>query len=233
MAGSSANSRPAAGSSSSQRAVRMRRTCPCAKSRDVAVGGTQLAEHAVDPSADLLDRLPVGHAVVPERPAGPLLTDLRRRPALVGAVVPLHQLVARLRPVREAGKPASLERASERARQDEREVAALERGADSLGLLAAVLGQRHVRSPRVPAGPRPLRLAVTDEHDLMRDGMRRAAQPREQVRAARLRSIRASTRSSARGRARGRGDTDRSRSLRRRGREPCRRRAARRLRRCP
>ena len=144
--------------------------------QSVAVERADLVEHAVRSLTDLVDRLPLGDSVAPERPAWALLADLGGRASLVGAVVPLHQLVTRLRPVAEAGEAAALERACERARQDDCERAVPKRDADRLGLATALLGQRDVGAPCVPAGARPVRLPVTNEDDLLR-GMRRAAQP--------------------------------------------------------
>jgi hypothetical protein len=134
----------------------------------VTVDRAKLGDHPVDPLADLSSRFALGHAVAPERPARPLLPDVDRRPALVGPVVPLHQLVALHCSVAETGEPAGLRGAPERAREDEREVAVPERRANRLGLATALLGEGDVGAPRVLAGARPLGLAVPDDDDLVR-----------------------------------------------------------------
>jgi hypothetical protein len=63
----------------------------------VSGGGTKLGDHSIDTLPDLRG---VGDAVAPERPARALPSDVDRRPPLVGAVVPLHQLIPQRRRTR-------------------------------------------------------------------------------------------------------------------------------------
>ena len=113
--------------------------------------------------------LAAGARVGEHRPAGDLLTDLRRRQPLVGAVVPLHEV--RVEPERrQPGQLGSADGPHQRA--DQHRAAApgpLAHPADRPGeracLALAVGVQRHVGAARVPAGPRPLGAAVPDEDD--------------------------------------------------------------------
>ena len=134
--------------------------------RGVARCRAKLFEYTVDAGSDLLCRLSRGDAVSPQRPTGALAADLERRTALVGAVVPLHQLVALYRHVGEAGQAASLRGALQRARKDEGEAPRPERDPDSFRVLPASFGQWDVGSTGVLTGAAPLGLAVSDENDL-------------------------------------------------------------------
>src|SRR6202007_1442498 len=93
--------------------------------------------------------------------------DLGRRPALVLAVVPLGQVLTELRDIAEAGEPAGLEAALQRAGQHVGELPALEEGGERRRLPAAPLRQRHVRPARVTALDRPLGITVKDEDNLL------------------------------------------------------------------
>ncbi len=62
----------------------------------VALRRAHALDHPVGPRADLVDRLAVGRAVVPQEPAGPVLADVERLEAFVVAVVPLAQVVVEL-----------------------------------------------------------------------------------------------------------------------------------------
>ena len=85
----------------------------------VAVDPEQLLDHPVGPLRELLDALAPERSVAPDRPVGNLLADLRRRQAVVLAVVPLGQVVAQLG--LEARQPRGLPRPRQRARQHQRE----------------------------------------------------------------------------------------------------------------
>ena len=131
---------------------------------DVAVGGQRAGDHAVGPLARLRHGLAAGRAVGPQRPARALGADLRRRPALVVAVVDLGQVGLDLGRV--AGQPRGLARANARRREHERELAARQPLTQRAGGLAAALGERDVGGGGVPAGEAPLRLPVTDQDEL-------------------------------------------------------------------
>ena len=74
----------------------------------VARDGFRPLDHPVGPAAHVGRRLPFGHAVVPEVPAGAALLDLGGGDALVGAVVPLQEVGVDLS--REPGQGAGLRR---------------------------------------------------------------------------------------------------------------------------
>src|SRR4029079_25638 len=131
--------------------------------RDVAVDRQDLLDDAVAAGCDLGRRLAVREAVAPQVPAGLLLADLRRRDALVVAVVPLEEVLADLAAVAEPGQTRGLARAVERAREHEREVVAVEAAGELPRALAPGVGQRDVRAARVPPRLRPLGLGVADE----------------------------------------------------------------------
>src|SRR5947207_4159352 len=141
---------------------------PVREEQHVAVSRAHLLDHAVGPRPDLLGRLAVRRAVTEDRPARSLLTDLGRRLPLVVAVVPLHQVVPRLRDVAEPRHAAGLRGPLQRAGEDERERAPPQCLPDALRLAAAFLRQRDVRATRVAERLAPLRLPVPDEHDLLR-----------------------------------------------------------------
>src|SRR4029079_3419458 len=89
--------------------------------RDVAVDRQHLLDDAVAAGRDLGRGLTVRDAVAPQVPPGLLLADLRRRDALVVAVIPFEQVLAHLAAVAEPGEAGGLARAVERARQHQRE----------------------------------------------------------------------------------------------------------------
>src|SRR5215212_1008208 len=132
----------------------------------VAVEVAQLRNHGVDPGADSLRGLAARTAVAPERPGRAPLADLVCLEPFVLAVVPLDQLGAPLRLVREPGKAAGVYCALERARKNMLERALGEPAAKQLALLPPVVGQRDVGLAGVLTGNGPLRLAVPDEDDL-------------------------------------------------------------------
>src|SRR5919197_6096992 len=111
--------------------------------------------------------VPPARAVPPDRPARHLEADVHGRPALVIAVVPLHEVVASLRDIAEARQPARLRRPLEGARQHQGEAAPAQVAPDVLGLQSALLGQGDVCSPGVAALEAPFRLTVAYEHDLV------------------------------------------------------------------
>src|SRR6185503_2393982 len=99
----------------------------------------------------------------PDGPARAFRADLRRGPALVGAVVPLEQVVGELDALAEACESRRFEGPPLRAGQDERERLPREDVADPPGRRAPGGCQRQIRSTGVPALPRPRRLAVADD----------------------------------------------------------------------
>src|ERR1700689_3265426 len=103
------------------------------------------------------------HAVTPEVPAGALLLDLRGRPALVAAVIPLPQVRVELdvrQPGEFRGAHGTLGRAAERGH----DLAAGQRRGERGGRGLAACGEGYVGATGVPAGGAPLGLAVP-EHD--------------------------------------------------------------------
>ena len=110
--------------------------------------------------------LAVRNAAGEKRPARDVVADLRRRAALVVAVVPLAEIVARLRLRAETGEPAGVGGPLERAREHELEVPTMQRSTDDLRLAATLIGQWDVGAPRVTERPAPLGLTVPDEDDL-------------------------------------------------------------------
>src|SRR3954453_3223188 len=138
---------------------------------DVAVDGQGLGDDAVGAGAHVVGRLAVGHAVAPQVPARSPLADLRRRDALVVAVVVLEQLVAHLGVRAQAGELGRLPRARQRADEHRGEARAAQLLGQRRGARPARLGQRDVGAARVLAGLRPLGLGVADEPDLGRHGL--------------------------------------------------------------
>ena len=135
--------------------------------RDVAFRAFELGDQPVGAGADVGGGLAPRRPVGPERPAGPLLADLGCGASLVGAVVPLHQGVARLRALAEAGEPARFGRPHEWAREHERERPRGERGGQGTRARAAGVVERHVGAAGVPARAAPVGLAVTHQNDLV------------------------------------------------------------------
>src|SRR5204862_5094897 len=120
-----------------------------------------------------------------ERPAWVALVDLCRGEPLVVAVVPFVKVVANLRPLAESGELTRLPRALERARQNEREVTALQARREIASTTAPVLGQREVGGPGVAAVQAPFRLPMARQ-DQLGHGVRlvRTGSPRQRRRAA-------------------------------------------------
>ena len=91
---------------------------PVGEDEGVASDRADLGEHAFDARGNGLRGLPIGNAVVPEAPAGKLLSDLERLRAFVGAVIPLHELfIPQNRTLVEAPRAAGFSRPNEWARQ--------------------------------------------------------------------------------------------------------------------
>src|SRR5262249_3273895 len=89
-----------------------------------------------------------------------------RRPALVGAVVPLQQVVTGLALV-EPGEPTRVRGPRQGAGQHPIEMPPAEPDARLLGLTAPVLVERHVGPPSVSSGAAPLGGAVGHQGDLL------------------------------------------------------------------
>jgi hypothetical protein len=106
----------------------------------VAGDGAKLGDDPIGARLDLSDRLSFGDAVEPKRPARALLADVDRFPPLVGAVVPLHQLLPWLGDVAEPRQSAGVGGARERARQHQRELPPLQLGTDRSSLSTTALG---------------------------------------------------------------------------------------------
>src|SRR5262249_18476067 len=121
-------------------------------------------DHAVAAGAGCGQRLAVGRPVAPERPAGPVLADLRRRQPFEGAVVDLDEVGLPLG-VGEAGEACGLEGASARRGEHEREPTAFQTVFQRARGCAAALGERDVRARRVLPGRAPLGLPMTGEDD--------------------------------------------------------------------
>ena len=132
--------------------------CPWAKTATVAPEPgspgrhrQDLGDDAVGAGADLGRRLAAGAAVGPQRPVGAIDVDVGARPPLVVAVVPLEQVVAKLRPVAEAGELAGLPGAAERAAEDAVELDGGERLAEPARLLLALRRSAGCRCGRCAA----------------------------------------------------------------------------------
>ena len=116
----------------------------------VAGDGSRPLDHPIGAAAHLGRRLPLGHAVAPEVPAGTALLDLGRREALVGAVVPLHEVGIDL--TLETGQGAGVRSPYQGAGEDLgelRETGAPQECTDGLGLTPANVEEGNVRAPRV------------------------------------------------------------------------------------
>jgi hypothetical protein len=127
-------------------------------------------EHPVHSHADVLERLSGRRAgdgaVDPHRPgAAHLLADLRRRPALVAAVVDLHEVLVD-RGGGEAGELGGPAGPQAWAHPDRSEPAVPELPAKPAGLLLALGQQRQVGDAGVLAAQAPLGLPVPQHHDL-------------------------------------------------------------------
>jgi len=133
-----------------------------------AVEGDQPRDDVIGAPTHVCCGLAARTAVRPDRPAGPVLADLRRRTALVVAVVPLTKIVDDLRVRGETGELARHPGALQRAREDEVEPPVGQPPPELLGRRPTGFGQRHVGRAGVPAGRAPLRLAVSDKPDLGR-----------------------------------------------------------------
>ena len=122
---------------------------PVREEQDVAVGERSS-------SRTRSTRSPTSSTVSPparrprERPARPLLADFGGRPALVGAVVPLHQLVrSTARSPKPASRPVSSARPSGLVSTSPKSRSRRRRRRPRL--LSAALGQRDLGAARVPA----------------------------------------------------------------------------------
>src|SRR6185503_20442913 len=129
-----------------------------------ASGGQQGLDDPVRSLAELVQRLATDDRVAPDGPAGNLLRDVDTGPALVHPVVPLAEIVVQFDPVAEPGEARGLEGPREWAGQDARERSAGQGRSELTRCLATGVGERDVRSAGVAAGPRPVGLAVADDH---------------------------------------------------------------------
>ena len=117
------------------------------------------------PHTDRLDRLPEAGGRRPHRPLRVTegLADLRGRPALVVAVVPLEQVRVGLgvQPRQLRGASGALERAA----QHERRVPVAQDRRQSRRPLLALRREGHVGASRVPAVAAPHGLAMAHDED--------------------------------------------------------------------
>ena len=141
--------------------------------QDIAGRGTDLVEHAVAAGGNVVELLAFGNTVAPEAPAGKLLSNLDGLAPLVGAVVPLHELVPLRCSLSEPRQAAGLGGAHERARENDLEPTASQLSSQSERPLAPALGQRDVGASGVLPAPAPLRLRMPDENDLGRSARHR------------------------------------------------------------
>ena len=141
---------------------------PWAKSRVSPLDGwiQGAGEDAVGPDADLVDGLAVRPRTGPDRPARVVRADVIGHAPFKVAVVPFTQVVIQLHDGAEARDPSGHCGTTQGARQYEREGMAGEPPAQGRGLVAAGCGQWHVGPPGMPAGQRPLGLAVPCQVDL-------------------------------------------------------------------
>ena len=159
----SRNRRPPPAADPSQRAASTRRKWPWATHRVSPSSCAGPLDDPVGPPTDVGRPLALGHAVVPQGPSG-RLPDLGCGHALVGAVVPLHQVGVGL--AVEAGQLAGLRGpirglVSTWANVGESARATAPGG---LGLLAALVEQGNVGASRVLASDGPLGRTVPEQH---------------------------------------------------------------------
>ena len=135
------------------------------------VGCRYLGDDVVGAVADIGRGLAAGTAIPPERPVRMDRLDFFRGETLVAAVIPLDQVRQHpgLLPI--ARQAAGLERALERARQDERKCPGTQPRAKRRSLAPPLLGQGKVGRTGVPATETPFRLAVPRQHHRLRHGM--------------------------------------------------------------
>src|SRR5919198_1363441 len=126
----------------------------------VYVDRLDAGEYPVGPDGQIVQGLAAGEAALPRRPARPLLPDVGGGEAVVGAVVPLHQIGLEFGLVAVAGQPGGLQRPFQRADQDESEPFPGQPGTEPLGLAAPPVGEGDVGPAGVLAGGGPLPLAV-------------------------------------------------------------------------
>ena len=134
-----------AGGRPTQRAPRMRRMWPWAKTMRVAVLRPHPLDDAVDALARRRERLSPGRAVRPQVPARPVRPDVAGGAPLVLAVAELDQVLGDLEPrTAEARQPGGVASADERAGETQGELAAREPPAQRLRGGAAVVEEREV-----------------------------------------------------------------------------------------
>jgi len=133
------------------------------KRQDVAVEFMHAGEEAVGPIGHVARRFAAGAAVAEQLPARSLLQDVGGRPALIAAVVPLHQIGIDDRAGPEAGQRTRLRGAHQGAGDNLDEGKAAQPLAELAGVLLAALVQRHVGPAGVPAGVSPGGVAVAGE----------------------------------------------------------------------
>jgi len=156
---------PAPAGSPIQRAANTRSTCPCANNK-ISQPKARARDDAIDPSANLLGRFATWAAVSEDQPARLYLVDLFRGLAIVLAVIPLgqigvnHHILAETRQFARLARP--LHRAAERA---PREISRKD-WPQPFGDPAAMVGQRNISRPRVPAIEAPCRLTMPDREDV-------------------------------------------------------------------
>ena len=145
----------------------MRRRCPCANSATSpsAASARAITRSARTPTSSTVS--PPGEPCVRHGPARHALADLRRGQPLVVAVVDLDQVLVDLDDVAQPGQLGGVARAraARLTRARARSGGRSSRARSALGGAPPAVQQRDVGRARVPAGRRPLGLAVTHEED--------------------------------------------------------------------
>lgn len=110
---------PAKGGNPSQRATSTCKRWPWANTSTGPSPPSQPRDHPIHPGSHLIRAFALGTAIAKHQPIRRTSNDLRAGEALIGPIVPRHQISIKFHPVRETGQftgvPGPLQRAGEQA----------------------------------------------------------------------------------------------------------------------
>src|ERR1700677_1823800 len=137
------------------------------ENQDVAVERPKPRHHPINPLGDLQHGLAAGTTVAEELPLRALSMNLRECPALIIAVIPLHQVLVERCRAGKAGERAGLQRPPERTREHVIEVQAFEPGTERASLFLTPGGECKIAPSRVLTRDTPSGLSVSHEINIV------------------------------------------------------------------